>query len=187
MTHSTDLAAAAFEKDTFPHLDALYRIGLRMLLDTDQAAGAVQETYRRAWQSHQARAAGPINYRLWLCEILFTVVPHERRSWFSRIAGRPRGNEPTLEDSSWDHLPDGAILAAVDALPLHLRAPVVLIDAEEFTLEETARILRLPTGAVLTRLDSARSLLRQYLRSTDADSAGASQRKPVALVQLVRG
>ncbi len=60
---------AAFEAEALPHLDTVYRVGLRLAGDETQAEDLVQETMLKAYRSwHQFRPG--TNVRAWLLTIL---------------------------------------------------------------------------------------------------------------------
>src|SRR5215469_3201788 len=77
----------AFEAETLPHMNDLYRAAVRMLRDQGKAGDAVQETYLIAWKSFSKYQEGT-NCKAWLFQILFNVVRHERRQWFKWITGK---------------------------------------------------------------------------------------------------
>jgi RNA polymerase sigma-70 factor, ECF subfamily len=52
---------------------------------------------------------------------------------------------------------------AIDALPPHYRAVVVLRDIEELSNEEAAEVLGEPVSAIKSRLHRARMALREQL------------------------
>ena len=74
--------------------------------------------------------------------------------------------------ADWSGTPDGALLsgearrvleAALDRLPEHYRAVLVLKDVEELSNEEVAQVIGDSVAAVKTRLHRARMALREQL------------------------
>jgi RNA polymerase sigma-70 factor (ECF subfamily) len=57
----------------------------------------------------------------------------------------------------------GRITQALDALPEHHRAIIMLSDLEGLSYREIADVLNIPMGTVMSRLHRGRSLLRQRL------------------------
>ena len=58
------------------------------------------------------------------------------------------------------------VVDALAALPHDFRDVLVLVDLGEFSYQETAQILSVPIGTVMSRLHRARRLLRQSLASS---------------------
>lgn len=162
---SAEQTSAAFEAEALPHMNDLFRAAVRLLLDQSKASDAVQETYLVAWKSFKRYEPGT-NCRAWLFQILFNVVRHERRGWFKWLTGK----EGDLAESQMiapqpipETLTDGAILAALDRLPLQFREVLLLVDVQEFSYKETSEIVQVPIGTVMSRLSRARGLLRGEL------------------------
>jgi RNA polymerase sigma-70 factor (ECF subfamily) len=69
----------------------------------------------------------------------------------------------TAEDGLLSGETHALVRRAIDLLPPHYRAVVVLRDIEELSNEETARILNEPVSSVKSRLHRARMVLREQL------------------------
>ena len=83
-----------------------------------------------------------------------------------------RAGDRALLVADWSETPDRALLsgesrrvleAAIDRLPEHYRAVLVLRDIEELSNEEVAQIVGDSVAAVKTRLHRARMALRELL------------------------
>ncbi|MFY9610879.1 MAG: sigma-70 family RNA polymerase sigma factor [Blastocatellia bacterium] len=154
-----------FESAAMPHIDALYRTAARVVGDRTEAEDLVQESYLQAWKSFHRFEPGT-NCRAWLFKILFHVIQHHRRKWYSS-----RGNETDelLEQTvAYDppvsqHLKDEDVLAAFEKIPQHYRDVVLLADVESFSYKEVAEALSVPVGTVMSRLSRGRKLLRSEL------------------------
>ena len=149
-----------------PHLSDLFRLAYRMTADRTRAEDAVQEAYLQAWKSFDRFESGT-NCRAWLFRILFHCVQHHRRKWFrfptlSDTEEFLEANLPAPEPVP-ETLRDEDILAALDKIPQDYRAVVLLVDVEEFAYKDTAAILAIPIGTVMSRLSRARRLLREQL------------------------
>jgi RNA polymerase sigma-70 factor (TIGR02947 family) len=72
-----------------------------------------------------------------------------------------------------DALPDNDIKAAMDSLPEGFRAVMYLAEVEGYTYAETAAILDIPMGTVMSRVSRGRQRLRVALAHL-ADSRGVS-------------
>jgi len=158
-----------FEAQALPHMDDLFRIALRMTGDRTRAEDAVQESFLQAWKSFDKFERGS-NCRAWLFRILFYCVQHQRRKWF-RFAVHADSEEILASSAAApepvaDKLTDEQIQQALDGLPPEYRAVALLVDVEEFAYRETAQILGVPIGTVMSRLSRARRLLRDRLGDT---------------------
>lgn len=154
-----------FESAAMPHLDALFRTAARVVGDRTEAEDLVQEAYLQAWKSFHRFEPGT-NCRAWLFKILFHVIQHHRRKWYS---SRGHETDELLEQTVAyvppvsQHLKDEEVLAAFDRLPAQYRDVVLLADVEEFSYKEVAEALKIPVGTVMSRLSRGRKLLRSEL------------------------
>lgn len=146
-------------------MNDLFRTAMRLLTDQSKARDAVQEAYLIAWRSFENYEYGT-NCRAWLFQILFNVVRHERRQRFKWITGKQEDAAdvalaaPALVPAI---LTDGDILASLQRLPTRFREIVLLTDVQDFSYKETAEILQIPIGTVMSRLSRGRTLLRRQL------------------------
>ena len=149
-----------------PHLDALYRAALRMVGSATDAQDIVQDAFLQAWRLFDRYERGT-NCRAWLFAILFNTVQHYRRRKYGQRV-QPFDDEAALERlQSPGNVPevitDTDILDALARLPDSYRDTVILADVQEFSYKETAQILGVPIGTVMSRLSRGRQLLRAAL------------------------
>ncbi len=134
------------------------------------ADDAAQEAFVRAYTFlHRFRPGAP--FRPWLLAIVANVARNQRRSagrW-SRATratcehGVAPGLAPSAEDVVLTGHGNGALHAAVDALPLRYRDVVACRYLLELTEDETARVLGIARGTVKSRLSRALDRLeRQF-------------------------
>lgn len=163
---------ASFENEALPHLEALLRTAVRLSGDRARAEDAVQETYLRAWRSFGTYQA-ETNCRAWLFRILLNVLKKSagkrRRDPLADAedvdgAGKviPLFPVPAREGGMQD------ILTAVHHLPPEFRDVLWLVIVEGFSYKETAQLLDIPIGTVMSRLYRARRELRRYLSAPAA-------------------
>lgn len=161
----------SFEKEAVPHLEALLRTAVRMSGDRARAEDAVQETYLRAWRSFRTYEPDT-NCRAWLFRILLNVL--------KKAAGKKRRDPlAEAEDVETSHkviplFPEAEggdrqdILAAVNQLAPEFRNVLWLVIVEGFSYKETAQMLDIPMGTVMSRLYRARRELRRWLTAPTA-------------------
>ena len=157
--------AAQFEAEALPYLNDLYRAAAAILHNRSEAEDAVQEAYFQALKSYQRFTPGT-NCRAWLFRILFHVISHERRKWFSRFVYSEREEleqtavyaEPVAEQ-----LTDDELIQAFRKLPQQFAEVVMLADVQEFSYKEIQETLGIPIGTVMSRLSRGRQLLRAEL------------------------
>lgn len=141
--------------------------------DRSTAEDLVQETYLRALSARR-RADPAQNLRGWLFTILHNVWRNEvRRPRLEPLGdvNRPargadvvwlaRASDPEVELERGRLIE--ALRDAIEDLPEHFRAVVVLRGIEGFSYQEIASILGCPTGTVMSRLARGRALVRQRL------------------------
>ena len=164
---------ASFDAEALPHLDALYRVALRLTGDPTQAEDLVQDTMLKAYRSWRQYRPGT-NAKGWLLTILRnTFINDYRRRKLEPVAMDLEAVEPhaiyrAVEDvdpegTFFSQIVDEKVLEAVDALPPEFREVLVLSDIEGMSYAEIAETLEIPVGTVKSRLFRARRLLQAAL------------------------
>ena len=165
MTHSQSITVEEFESEALPHLKHLYQTAAHVIGDRTEAEDLVQQTYLQAWKAFDRFQPGT-NCRAWLFRILFNVIRHHRRGWFSRrVLVDCDLFEDVLpgENPVPDTLTDEDILFALDRVPQSFREVLLLVDVQEFSYKEAAETLGIPIGTVMSRVSRGRDLLRNQL------------------------
>jgi len=165
MTHSRSITVEEFESEALPHLKHLYQTAAHVIGDRTEAEDLVQQTYLQAWKAFDRFQPGT-NCRAWLFQILFNVIRHHRRGWFSRrVLVDCDFFEDVLpgENPVPDTLTDEDILFALDRVPQSFREVLLLVDVQEFSYKEAAETLGIPIGTVMSRVSRGRDLLRNQL------------------------
>jgi RNA polymerase sigma-70 factor (ECF subfamily) len=124
----------------------------------------VQDTYRSAWKSRHLFESGR-GERAWLAAILRRrVADRWRRRTPPTLVGGENASEigRAAEDPLRDDYTD-QMQRALDQLPSQLRETLLLVVVAELTHQETADLLGIPLGTVLSRVNRARRRLREYL------------------------
>jgi RNA polymerase sigma-70 factor (ECF subfamily) len=179
---------AAFEKEALVHLDALYRVALRLTANPSDADDLVQETMLKAYRSWEQYQPGT-NAKGWLLTIL-------RNSFINEYRRRTRHPETvdvdTIEPFAvfndiqeedpqgafFDKIVDDEVLRAIDSLPEAFRETVVLSDVEGMSYQEIGKILDIPVGTVKSRLFRARQMLQGKLYDYAVGNGYIKGRKP---------
>lgn len=168
-----DSKLRAFEQEALPHLDTLYRVGLRLSGDPSRAEDLVQETMLKAYRAWHQYQEGT-NARAWLLTILRHTFINEFRKQKNRsptvdvsevesytVFGDIQDVDP--EGSFFDQIVDDEVLQAIDRLPEEFREALVLSDVEGLAYAEIAEIVEVPIGTVKSRLFRARKALQKEL------------------------
>src|SRR5437867_7479427 len=163
-----DEKRASFEREALVHLDALYRVALRLTGNAADADDLVQETMLKAYRAWDQYEKGT-NAKGWLLTIL-------RNAFINEYRRRSRHPEPvdldTIEPfvvfddvqeedpqgAFFDKIVDEEVLRAVDQLPEAFREAVMLSDVEGLSYDEVAKVLDVPVGTVKSRLFRGRRL-----------------------------
>jgi RNA polymerase sigma-70 factor (ECF subfamily) len=160
-----------FDDEVLPHLDLLYRVGLRLTGDPSRAEDLVQDTILKALGAWDRFRPGS-NARAWLVTILRNqFISAWRKSSRAPTAADPEllpeladPDHPDPEGDFFEHLMDEEVTAALAALPDEFREAVVLSDLEGLPYAEVAEALEVPVGTVKSRLFRGRRILRGQLR-----------------------
>ncbi|HEX9014204.1 MAG TPA: sigma-70 family RNA polymerase sigma factor, partial [Anaerolineaceae bacterium] len=158
----------------------VYRLGLRILNDPQDAEDILQETFIKAFRSIK-EFEGRSSISTWLYRIAVNealMLARKRRpEAFSLDDTQTDGGDGQPEPMQvvdWCCLPEAELLSAegrkflenaIDRLPETLRVVFVLRDLQDLSIKETAEALDLSETAVKTRLLRARLNLRDQLSS----------------------
>jgi RNA polymerase sigma-70 factor (ECF subfamily) len=155
----------------------IYRLGLKMLNNPQDAEDILQETFIKAYK-HIATFDGRSNVSTWLYRIATNEALMSLRRKLPEATSFENpsvyGTEPQepLQIVDWCCLPEEEFLTsegrarldeAAERLPANLRVVFVLRDIEGLSTRETAEVLEISEMAVKTRLSRARLRLREDL------------------------
>src|SRR5919109_2039281 len=166
-------AGRPFDAEALPHLDALYRVALRLTGDVTMAEDLVQDTMLKAYRCWRQYRPGT-NAKGWLLTILRnTFINDYRRRKLEPVAMDLEAVEPHAlyraveqadpEGAFFSRIVDDKVLEAIDALPEEFREVLVLSDVEGMRYAEIAETLQIPVGTVKSRLFRARRQLQAEL------------------------
>lgn len=123
----------------------------------------VQDTLERAWSKLHLYRRGT-DLRAWLFTVMHNV--HVNRLRAARPTDPLEDEMPELAQraTQGDALMVRDLERAVAALPVAQRQVLLLVALEDLSYEETARVLEIPIGTVMSRLARAREKLRQLMQ-----------------------
>ncbi|MGE2837080.1 sigma-70 family RNA polymerase sigma factor [Mycobacterium sp. SMC-4] len=178
--HDTELQAR-FAEDVWPLVDVLLRGARRLTRNEADAEDLLQETLVHAYAGFRTFRAGT-NLQAWLFRIQYN-------QWINAYRRKERRPDEVLSDTISDRqllaracpsaeaevmdlLPDGELRDALAELSEGFRTVLYYADVEGYTYAETAVLMGIPVGTVMSRVFRARTQLRRAL--ADADHARQS-------------
>jgi RNA polymerase sigma-70 factor (ECF subfamily) len=166
-----------FDRWVSEHAAVLYRVAFRQLGNRHDAEDVVQDAFRSAWLSRHLYDSSR-SERAWLLAILRRRASdhwrkHQRRELPAggdlAEPGRPAA-DPFADELS------KAVQEALGRLPEEWRETLLLVVVGELTHQETADLLGVPLGTVLSRVSRARSRLREDLLAPPVAAPSNSRR-----------
>ncbi|HYE13651.1 MAG TPA: sigma-70 family RNA polymerase sigma factor [Pyrinomonadaceae bacterium] len=173
---------AAFAEIVRRYRNQITNYVYRMTNDYDLAVDLAQETFMRVYLAAEryqtSFAFSTYIYRI-ATNLAISELRRRKRRRLVSLTGFFRESERGGEAAELD-LPDlsplqdtsvaegerrAAVARAIATLPEKYRAPLVLRDVEERSYEEIASILQMSEGTVKSRINRARSFLRDKLRA----------------------
>ncbi len=166
-----------FEKELFPHIDALKTFAYHLTYNEDDANDLVQETYMKAHRFIDKYIQGT-NAKAWLFKICKNAYINQYRKKskqpsrvdFEDIVNFHDSDDRIpgyldLREELFDKMLGDEVTVAINSLPIDFRTVVLLCDIEGFTYEEIAKIIDVPIGTVRSRLFRARNMLKEKLKT----------------------
>ena len=163
---------ARFNVTALPYMRNVYAAAFRMCGKRDVAEDVTQETYLRAYRTFHGFEAGT-DCKAWLLTIMHSVLinrfKHDQRHPQTPLDDLPQDSHVLAQADPAivaliEHAPSPVVEAALNSLPDPFRTVVVLVDIEEFTYEEAARVMQCAVGTVRSRVHRARHLLFNALQ-----------------------
>ena len=171
---------AEFERVTLPHLSHLYTSAFYLTKDKTEAEDLVQETYLRAFRFFDKFQPGT-NCRAWLLSILRNLFINRYRQkkrepqtvdwekidrvYESMVEQGEKAEMGNPEGLLISQLMDEEVEKALRELPEEFRTAIVLVDIEDVSYEEAAKIMECPMGTVRSRVSRGRRMLQVALRN----------------------
>lgn len=143
------------------HGESHRRLAFRLLGKRGSMDDALQEAYVRAFRA-LPRFRGRSAFGTWLYRIVYNACLDELRRARARREVPLDGSLGAATTDSPDERLD--LAAALAALPVELRAVVLLVDAEGLSYDAAAEVIGIAPGTVGSRLNRARATLRAALK-----------------------
>ncbi len=166
-----------FEREFFPHADALYNFAYHLTYNEDDANDLVQDTFLKSFRFINSYEKGT-NAKAWLFKILKNGFINEYRKksraphevdYEDYIAFQDSDEAAgigslDMRSNVFQNMMGDEITNAINSLPADFRTVIILCDVEDFTYEEIAKIVDIPVGTVRSRLHRSRNMLKDKLR-----------------------
>jgi RNA polymerase sigma-70 factor (ECF subfamily) len=173
-----------FEEDALALSDQVYRVARHLASSREDADELMQETYARAFRSWRSFTPGT-NMRAWLLRILTNLnidrgrrqqrapqmQPLEANDYFLYDRLAENGDGVSDEEQVVERLSQDDIVTALSVVPHDFRDVLVLVDLGDFSYADTAQILDIPVGTVMSRLHRGRRILKRELAESALEEA----------------
>lgn len=169
---------AAFGELCERHANTVFRVTLRITRNREDAEDATQDSFLNAFL-HLKDFDGRSRFATWLTRIAInSALMKLRKRRATREAPMDEPN-PAVERGPYYEVPDSApnpeetyrlherkksVSAAIEGLRPRVRTVVEFYQLQEYSLQETAKILGISTAATKARMFHARAGLRRILR-----------------------
>lgn len=149
------------------HIDALYNVAFRMTLNSHDAEDLVQETTLRAYRFFYKFKTGT-NFKAWILTILRNLYINEYRKKTKepqKVEFEKVENFISLPEVSGlqEEIFCETIKSSMNKLPEELRVTLTLFYVEDLSYKEIAEIMDVPIGTVMSRLYTARQILKKQI------------------------
>jgi RNA polymerase sigma-70 factor (ECF subfamily) len=174
-------AADRFAREAQPLFDALLRRARGLTKTSADAEDLVQDTLLHAFMGYHTFRDGT-DFKAWLFRILYnrwvsTFRAKQRRPSevpvdavtegdLADSAARSSTASRSAEAEALTRLPDGELRSAMATLPEDFRTVLFYAEVQGHTYAETASILNIPRGTVMSRVSRGRQRLRVALADT---------------------
>ena len=167
--------AERFARDAVPLFDALGRRARRLTLSDADAEDLLQDTLLHAYRGFRSFQPGT-NLKAWLFRIQYhrwisahrykqrrpaeVAVDDVGEHELAGSAARQSAGRPSAEDQVLDMLSDNDIRSALATLPDGTRTVMYYAGVAGYTYAETAALMNIPIGTVMSRVSRGRQRLR---------------------------
>lgn len=165
----------AFADLVYKYEVPVYNLVYRIIGDREEAKDITQQTFLNAFLSLSSFKR-ELKFSSWLYKIGTNLcIDYLRKSYqrkkvsIEEVMDSSRGeeliNEAAMENKTQENWEiNERVQKAINKLPDHYRAAVVLRHIQNLNYEESAQVLNLPVGTVKTRVHRARKILYEELK-----------------------
>lgn len=159
-------------RDVVPHIPRLRRYARALTGERARADDLVQDTLERALIKLHLWQPGS-DMRAWLFTLMHNVFINQLRAQAGRLTSAldDEAAQVAVRPTQTDGLEVRDLQAALSRLPEEQREVLLLVGLEQMTYEETAGVLAIPIGTVMSRLSRARERLRGLLAGSAMPAA----------------
>jgi RNA polymerase sigma-70 factor (ECF subfamily) len=159
-------------RDLVSHIPRLRRYARALTGDRARADDLVQDTLERAMLKFHLWQPGS-NLRAWLFTIMHNVFVNQLRAQPAGVSADldDEASEVAVRPTQSDLLELRDVQAAILQLPEAQREVLLMVGLEQLSYGETAEVLGVPAGTVMSRLSRARAHLRRVLDGDDSQPA----------------
>lgn len=160
------------------HSEALWRFACRLTRNNNDAADLVQKTCVRALE-RAYQFDGSSKVLSWLFKIQHSIWVNELKKQqrylkvFDSTSIEDKADRGVANDSEQVHASIllKQVFHSVDQLPEAQRVVMILVCVEDMSYKETANILDIPIGTVMSRLAAARLTIGQRFSKSENQNA----------------
>ena len=169
-----------FTSGQLPYRDQLYKTALRMTRSVEESEDLLQETFLKAFH-HYDRFEEGTNLKAWLFRIMKNTYINSYRKkklqplhveldevqdgFESQLLDQARVADSSPEAEMLNGQIDAEVRNALLGLPHDYKMAVLLVDIHGLSYQETADLLAVPVGTVMSRLYRGRKKLERSLLS----------------------
>ena len=152
-------------------IPSLRRYARGLTGDPQRADDMVQDTLERAW-SRYSRWQRRGELRAWMFGIMHNHFIDGVRANSRRVDQTAAGDLPDapVRATQTDRLEVRDLERCLQALPAEQREVLLLVCVEDLSYQETAQILDVPLGTVMSRLSRAREKLSALMQGRDTSN-----------------
>ena len=161
----TTASQRTYKKEIVALAPSLFSMAYAWCHDKSLAEDMVQLSIYKALQKRkQLKDIAAV--KPWLFRILSNTILDDRRSQKQTEEYLDVDHSNPADSPEWQASRDDVVTMvrnAMEKLPMRYRQVLTLVDLEAFSYLETAEILEVPIGTIMSRLNRGRKVLRQEL------------------------